>query len=246
MSSQIDVVVSTEPNAGDDGVLEICINENPVDLLDSLLGSPDLGGIWSPSLASGTGLFNPLLDVSGTYTYTVNNGICGSDTASVIVTITDLFPIDDYVINVNDFSDNNSIEIIVNSNFNYEYSLDGINYQSTNTFSNLIPDVYSVFVREIDGCGKLEESVFVLNLPTFFTPNNDDKNDYWGLGVEINQEYSLIIFDRYGKTLTTLNNNVTKWSGTFNGNILPSNDYWYTISFKSSGFSKSGHFTLKR
>jgi len=35
------------------------------------------------------------------------------------------------------------------------------------------------------------------------------------------------------------------WDGTFNGEPLPTNDYWYTIYFEDGRTSK-GHFTLKR
>src|SRR5690606_40672136 len=75
------------PNAGEDGSLELCINNVPVILFDSLGGTPDAGGVWSPSLSSGTGIFDPLVDAPGIYTYTVTNGVCGSDTSEVNVTV---------------------------------------------------------------------------------------------------------------------------------------------------------------
>ena len=46
-----------------------------------------LGGTWSPALASGTGVLNPAVDSAGTYTYTVGGGLCSSDSATVLVTI---------------------------------------------------------------------------------------------------------------------------------------------------------------
>ncbi|MGH1386626.1 hypothetical protein, partial [Kordia sp.] len=50
-------------------------------------GMPDTGGIWSPALTSGTGIFDPTTDASGIYTYTINNGICGDVSAQVNVTV---------------------------------------------------------------------------------------------------------------------------------------------------------------
>ncbi|MCZ8169457.1 gliding motility-associated C-terminal domain-containing protein [Flavobacterium sp.] len=83
------VTVNPIPNAGNDGTLVLCSNATPTDLFLSLGGTPQAGGTWTPALASGTGLFNPAVDTAGTYTYTVVGGApCGSDTATVNVSIT--------------------------------------------------------------------------------------------------------------------------------------------------------------
>jgi len=86
------VIVSLEiaPDAGSDGTLTICSSDtNPVDLFNSLNGTPQTGGIWSPSLTSGTGVFNPNTDAEGIYTYTINT-ICGNSSATVTVSINEL------------------------------------------------------------------------------------------------------------------------------------------------------------
>jgi len=49
------------------------------------------------------------------------------------------------------------------------------------------------------------------------------KFSYFEPGLKIN------IFDRYGKLLKTLNNN-TSWDGKYNGNELPSSDYWFVVT----------------
>ncbi|MFN7420311.1 MAG: gliding motility-associated C-terminal domain-containing protein [Flavobacterium sp.] len=83
------VTVNPIPNAGNDGTLVLCSNATPTDLFLSLGGTPQAGGTWTPALASGTGFFNPAVDTAGTYTYTVVGGApCGSDTATVNVSIT--------------------------------------------------------------------------------------------------------------------------------------------------------------
>ncbi|MCK0127031.1 hypothetical protein MWU76_21765, partial [Gelidibacter sp. F2691] len=55
---------------------------------NSLGGTPETGGTWSPALASGSGMFNPSVDTAGVYTYTVA-GIspCGEASATVTVKI---------------------------------------------------------------------------------------------------------------------------------------------------------------
>jgi gliding motility-associated-like protein len=83
------VVINPVPNAGNDGALNICSNQNPVDLFFLLGGTPQAGGVWTPTLASGTGVFNPAVDPQGVYTYTIA-GVppCLDDTAEVTVSVT--------------------------------------------------------------------------------------------------------------------------------------------------------------
>ena len=88
VSATVAVTINPKANPGINGNLAICINGSPENLFDSLGGAPQSGGTWSPALASGTGIFNPLQDAAGIYTYTVS-GIapCGEATATVIVAI---------------------------------------------------------------------------------------------------------------------------------------------------------------
>jgi gliding motility-associated-like protein len=88
-SASVNVIVNPLPNAGTNGTLSICSNATPQNLFASLGGTPQLGGVWTPALASGTGVFNPSVDADGVYTYTVT-GIapCGNATATVTVTKT--------------------------------------------------------------------------------------------------------------------------------------------------------------
>ena len=51
-------------------------------------GTPDEGGIWSPALASGTGVFDPAVDTPQAYTYTVaGRSACDDVTAVVVVNL---------------------------------------------------------------------------------------------------------------------------------------------------------------
>jgi mucin-2 len=87
-TATVTVSILPPPNAGNDATVSICSNENPQDLFASLGASAQVGGTWSPALASGTGVFNPAVDVDGVYTYTVTGTApCTSDTATVTVSI---------------------------------------------------------------------------------------------------------------------------------------------------------------
>ncbi|WP_179338323.1 gliding motility-associated C-terminal domain-containing protein [Winogradskyella ludwigii] len=82
----VNVSVLQEPNAGNDGTLDLCSNLGSVDLISGLSGAPDTGGIWTPALNSGTGIFDPTIDAAGNYTYSLSN-TCGSSSAIVTVLI---------------------------------------------------------------------------------------------------------------------------------------------------------------
>jgi hypothetical protein len=86
-TANVTVTVNPIPDAGTTGTKIFCTNDAPQDLFASLGGTPQLGGTWSPALASGTGVFNPLLDTAGTYVYTVGGNLCATATATVTVTV---------------------------------------------------------------------------------------------------------------------------------------------------------------
>ncbi|NNC48946.1 MAG: gliding motility-associated C-terminal domain-containing protein [Flaviramulus sp.] len=82
----IAVTIEEPLNAGSDNILDVCSNNGTTDLF-TLIGSADAGGTWSPAMTSGTGVFDPLVDPDGTYTYTLVNA-CGTETSEVVVTVT--------------------------------------------------------------------------------------------------------------------------------------------------------------
>ncbi|MEH6538173.1 MAG: gliding motility-associated C-terminal domain-containing protein [Psychroserpens sp.] len=103
-SASVTITIVPPPNAGTDGTLEICENDtNTYNLFDSLNGSPDTGGTWSPALASGTGIFDPALDSEGTYTYFVELTECmQTDASEVIVSFNNLPDTEGLTISISD------------------------------------------------------------------------------------------------------------------------------------------------
>jgi gliding motility-associated-like protein len=55
----------------------------------------------------------------------------------------------------------------------------------------------------------------------------------------------IYIFDRYGKLLKQIATSGQGWDGTFNGFLLPTDDYWHTLKLVDDREAK-GHFSLKR
>lgn len=129
----------------------------------------------------------------------------------------------------------------------FEYSVDGINYQTSNVFFNVTSGLQNAYVREINSCGIDSAAFIILIAPTFFTPNNDSYNDVWEIKGLINYpEAQVSIFDRYGKLITNLNATNRSWDGTFNRSFLPAADYWYVLKIDNTSVVKKGHFSLKR
>jgi len=154
----------------------------------------------------------------------------------------------DYTLNIVDFTSfKNSISITINNNPEaYEFSMDGIIYTDNNIFQNLIPNLYTVYIRSKDNCKTIEIEVPILNYPKFFTPNGDGTNEVWNVSnIYSFPKARVIILDRYGKIIKSYLGNQKGWDGTYNGRNLPSTDYWFMLEF-NSGRIINGHFSLIR
>ena len=133
----------------------------------------------------------------------------------------------------------------------YEYSLDGFNWQTSPVFTGLQNGVYTVYVRDIQNCGIVQSinDLFAITYPSFFTPNGDGYNDTWNIfGLDASFNAKIYIFDRYGKLLKQISSQGEGWNGTYNGELLPSTDYWFKIEYIEKGVAKEfkSHFSLKR
>jgi gliding motility-associated-like protein len=139
-----------------------------------------------------------------------------------------------------------TIELIKNEDY-FEYSIDGIYYQSSNIFINAPSGLQTAYVRDIIQCKSVSEPFIVIIVPKYFTPNNDGFNDVWEIKGLINYPLAVVtLFDRYGKLITQLNHSNSSWDGTFNKNPLPAADYWYILKLNPDSPQLKGHFSLKR
>ncbi|TMM53471.1 T9SS type B sorting domain-containing protein [Maribacter algarum] len=150
-------------------------------------------------------------------------------------------------INIEDFSNNNTIMALVTGDGEYEFSLDSNLYQDSSFFENIEPGFYTVFARDKKGCGISEKDIAVVGFPKFFTPNGDGSNDTWqltGSGKDM-VTGNITIHDRYGRLIKQLDTNSNGWDGSFLGEMLPASDYWFRITLVD-GRDFKGHFALKR
>ncbi|MFD0837166.1 gliding motility-associated C-terminal domain-containing protein [Mariniflexile aquimaris] len=140
-STTITVTVDGPLNAGTNNALDVCSNNGTTDLF-GLIGSADTGGTWSPAMASGTGVFNPLVDASGTYTYMLSNA-CGTVSSEVVVTVT-LAP--------NAGTDNTAAICVIDGPTDL-FTFLGTSAQSGGTWSPALPSGTGVFDPSADAPG---------------------------------------------------------------------------------------------
>ena len=139
------------------------------------------------------------------------------------------------------------ITILTATAGDFEYSIDGINYQNSNTFRLEKGGIYKAFVKDKNNCGKDSKSFVIITYPKFFTPNNDGENDMWKVaGMENFPNAIIEIFDRYGKRVAYLSRRNQGWNGNYNGRALPATDYWFVSKIDDSIPEKKGHFSLLR
>ena len=222
-----------------DETVGIC-NNTPV-ILEADSGYPSY--LWS------TGEITPSIQVTipAIYTATITNSDGCSKVKTFTVVGSEIATITNIIIN--DLNNNGSVEIVASGSGNYEYSIDGIHYQGSPVFSNLGGLVYTAFVRDKNGCGTVSQEFYMIQIPQYFTPNGDGYNDYWNI-KDINPSSQnagakIYIFDRFGKLLKQISATGAGWDGTYNGHVMPADDYWGYIQLQD-GRSARVHFALKR
>jgi len=244
---EIPIVVNNIPVLLPDETVDYCLNNYPttITLVNGAVNNPfsNYTYLWN------TGETTPTIEINsiGTFTITVTNQNNCSNSRTINVLASNIATIDDIIIE--EASSNNSVTVLVSGEGDYEFAIDYLgSFQDNNTFTNVEPGFHTVFIRDKNGCGFIEQAVSVLGFPKFFTPNNDGFNDTWqlfGVNSQFNQGAIVNIFDRYGKLITSFDNNSIGWDGSFNGQILPSSDYWFVAKL-ANGKEYRSHFTLKR
>lgn len=246
--SEVELIVNDLPVIEPVELVDYCGNDPQPLTIDAgiLLGIPsDYTYQWS----TGENTFSILVTTGGDYNVAVTdvNGCTSNRVVTVI--ISDVATINSIDIVHAGNTANGSATANVSGLGDYEYrvSLDEP-FQDSPVFENLAPGFYTLYVRDKNGCGTVRQEFSIIGYPRFFTPNNDNFNDYWqltGVSFTFEPNAQIFIFDRYGKLLKQIAADGVGWDGTFNGNPMPSSDYWFQATLMD-GTTFSSHFTLKR
>ncbi|MCB5983509.1 T9SS type B sorting domain-containing protein [Flavobacterium psychrophilum] len=126
------------------------------------------------------------------------------------------------------------------------YTFNGHN-NGTNSYIITETGVYTVKVTDSDGCydEKTFPKTFVpITIPNVYTPA--DGSGWAPLNTSNYPNLMIRVYDRYGRLVVELPEG-QKWYGKYNGQELPSGDYWYVVKVDDRNSDEFvGHFTLYR
>lgn len=220
----------------------LCLNTGPIMIGPDMVNSND-SYLWSSNQKSR----EIKIDKIGIYSVIVTtaSGCLTTHTFNVIESEPATIEFTDHV----DFSDPNNITVTISGIGNYMYQLNNLKPQDSNVFEHVPIGANVITVIDLNGCAEVSKPILVLDTPKFMTPNDDGYFDTWHItGVETLPGTIVYIFDRYGKQLAQLTSTSRGWDGTFNGQKMPSTDYWFVADIKkdNTAFQLKGHFALKR
>lgn len=217
-----------------DETVFICSNETAI--LNSGISGNDY--LWSTNETSES----IVVSEAGTYSVTITNTFsCSAIKTFEVIEIET--PIIDRII-----ISQTQATILLENEGNFVYSIDGINFSQNNVFNLNAGGLYTAYVRgQENDCGNTTLDFVFISIPTFFTPNNDGTNDFWLVrGIENFRNYSINVYDRFGKLIHSMSRGSIGWDGTSNGNKMPSTDYWYVIQIPETNQIIKGNFSLIR
>ena len=103
---------------------------------------------------------------------------------------------------------------------------------------------------QIIDCDTNNHANCVLNFPNAFSPNKDNRNDYFApLSTCAFEHYELLIFNRWGTLIFKSNQPAIAWDGTYKGLECPIGVYAYLVEYNFSNQAskiKKGDISLLR
>lgn len=256
----LNVIINKLPEPTNPEKLIICTSNETGEILNSVnvdsgLDANDYTFDWTDKSGSTISSANnlPEIIVAGTYSVVTTNKITGCFSKKVTTNvILSQIAVASLALSEN-FSNNQFVTVaavgVNGGSGNYEYQFDENNYQDSNVFNNVPYGNHKITVRDKNGCGIVVIPVIIINYPKYFTPNNDGANDVWNIiGLENQLTSNVFIFDRSGKLLTQIKPYQMGWDGKYNGELMPSTDYWFEVRYLENGIDKTfkSHFAMKR
>ncbi|HEX6891197.1 MAG TPA: gliding motility-associated C-terminal domain-containing protein, partial [Chryseolinea sp.] len=123
----------------------------------------------------------------------------------------------------------------------------------------LLLDTRSIDVTISDGLltsnieSRLVELIYTfsdLDIPNAFTPNGDTSNETWRItsanGTAQYDEAEVKVYNKRGLLLFETRGFERQWDGVWNGEVLPSDTYFYTIELNYNKVRYKGTVTILR
>jgi gliding motility-associated-like protein len=207
-------------------------------------------GVSQATFAWSNGSTTPNISVTnkGKYFVTVNEkGCISSDTININYTepLSVNLGLDKTLCN------NTKVELIVSA-INATYK-----WQDGSTLPTFIVSSEGIYwVEATNACETVKDEIYInyklcdceVFVPNVFTPNGDQKNDYFFPVYSCSPtDYKLIVYDRWGTQLYETNNYTSKWNGTYKNNLVNEGVYFYYIKFSfpnKAAQELKGDFTI--
>ena len=227
-TADVTVTVITNPDAGINGVLEICQDAQAADMFSFLGGTPDSNGVWT----DGSGivvdsLFNPQTEAAGIYYYTSSNVQC-SDSVSQIIASINSIPSVSLVVNDVSCNSGSDGEIMAQGiNGLSPYAISWSNGISGTQNSDLQIGAYIITISDANGC--VFDSIVNItepNMLTYLEINlNPTCNSSCDGGLQLNVAGGITPYTYVWAGTNQIVNNVTGLcSGTYSAEIYDDNN----------------------
>ena len=253
----VDFEVIKNPSFNLETQAVLCLNEGAVDI-GIRNPAADYSFVWEHidenNMVTVVGT-TPSISVSkgGRYTLTATGfgPLACTTSKSVEVLTSELAKLSEKDVVVGGFSSTeNTVEILTDNLGvgDYEYAVGKRNFQDEPYFTQIRPGIQTISVRDKIGCGVSQVQVGVVGYYKYFSPNYDGINDTWqiiGLKTTFNSLSNVYIYDRYGRFLAQISGPDEAWDGTYQGQPLPADDYWFRLELED-GRVYTGHFSLMR
>ncbi len=137
----------------------------------------------------------------------------------------------------------------------FEYCIGG-NFQTGVTFNDVDPGDYVLTVSNpLDNTCSIDTAITILlkiceiDVPTAFTPDHDNVNDKWELHNidKVFPNNEVTIYNRWGSLIFESpagNYENNSWDGTYNGNALPVDSYYFIIEYNDAAKKETSKGTI--
>jgi gliding motility-associated-like protein len=117
---------------------------------------------------------------------------------------------------------------------------------------NVNAGTYNVTVIDNNGCRVIGSIILteplILEMPSGFSPNNDDKNDMFVVhGIEAYPDNKLTIYNRWGNIVYNKDGYANEWDGRSNNGLqLPGSTYFVLLEINGGEKVLKGYVELRR
>jgi gliding motility-associated-like protein len=239
------------PVAQISGISSFCVGQQT-----KLTASGGNTYLWSTG-ETGTSI---TVNTAGNYTLTASNS-CGTNAASVTVTtssISALFTVNTATgaaplpVNFTNASGPSAVSFA----WNFDDGSTETTSSPSHTFHQAGQYTVELTATNAAGCSDTYSLVIEvldmpssLTIPNIFTPNGDHLNDQFVVKAERMERYSLVILNRWGNVIRSIDNPEDGWDGTIQGDQATEGTYFYQITATGTdkkNYNETGFFELIR